>query len=73
MISFAEKINWSMSSGELLINALTHKSYVTSDSDDVLGASLNHNERLIYLGELCKFMTIYKSCPQSIRMQGEIQ
>ena len=50
LASFAEKINWPMSSDELLINALTHKSYVTLDGIDALGTSLNHNERLIYLG-----------------------
>ncbi|CAB3991283.1 ribonuclease III [Paramuricea clavata] len=49
LVSFAEKINWSLSSDELLINALTHKSYVTSDND-VLGTSFNHNGRLIHLG-----------------------
>ena len=50
LVSFAEKINWSLSSEELLVNALTHKSYVTSEQDKQLGSSFNHNERLIYLG-----------------------
>lgn len=50
LISFAEKIGWPLSSNELLINALTHKSYVMTDKNDVLGISLEHNERLGYLG-----------------------
>ena len=53
LLSFAEKINWSLSSEELLINALTHKSFVKSDNEDnALGTSFNHNERLVYLGLL---------------------
>ena len=49
--NFAEKINWSLSSQELLINALTHKSFLSPDStQDHLGSSFSHNERLVFLG-----------------------
>lgn len=47
--NFAEKINWSVSSDELLINALTHKSFVPPDSEG-WGKSFSHNERLVFLG-----------------------
>ena len=51
LVSFAKKINWSLSSDEVLISALTHKSYVMSENDNALGMSFNHNERLVYLGK----------------------
>ncbi|XP_028396823.1 uncharacterized protein LOC114520700 [Dendronephthya gigantea] len=48
--SFAQKIDWPLCNYELLINAITHKSYAMKDNNDVLGMSLEHNERLSYLG-----------------------
>ncbi|XP_046840939.1 uncharacterized protein LOC124435037 [Xenia sp. Carnegie-2017] len=49
--NFATKINWSISSEEILICAFTHKSYLISDTEEnLIGKSLAHNERLIYLG-----------------------
>ena len=64
LVSFAEKINWSLCSDEVLISALTHKSYVMSENDNALGIktyplSFNHNERLVYLGKLFHYLFLY--------------